>query len=130
MRQFLLATTQIALPVGAFTGYDVYRAKATDTADATTTSLGDLSAFRSIITDAQAIAATGDLAAARTRVKGFEITWDAKEKASKPMDPGRWGQVDEAVLSALCAAKPDPVHVTETLVALQARLSSSAAVTQ
>jgi hypothetical protein len=132
MRQLLLATALIALPVAAFTGYNVYAAKAAVTANAPSASLGDLSSFRSIITDVQAIAATGDLAAAKTRIKDFEIAWDANEKGLKPMDPAHWGMIDEAAdaaLTALRSGKPDPALVTETLVAMQASLQDAAQVT-
>ncbi len=133
MRQLLLATALIALPVAAFTGYNVYAAKAAVTANAPSASLGDLSSFRTIITDVQAIAANGDLVAAKTRIKDFEIAWDDNETGLKPMDPAHWGMIDEAAdgaFTALRSGKPDPALVTEALVALQASLQDAAQVTQ
>lgn len=133
MRQLLLATALIALPVAAFTGYNVYAAKAAVTANAPSASLGDLSSFRTIITDVQAIAAKGDLVAAKTRIKDFEIAWDDNETGLKPMDPAHWGMIDEAAdgaFTALRSGKPDPVLVTEALVALQASLQDAAQVMQ
>ena len=133
MRQLLLATALIALPVAAFTGYNVYAAKGAVTANAPSATLGDLSSFRSIITDVQAISATGDLAAAKTRIKDFEIAWDDNETGLKPMDPAHWGMIDEAAdgaFTALRSGKPDPALVTEALVALQASLQDAAQVTQ
>ena len=71
MKQLLLATALIAVPVVGFTGFQVYEARAMTNAPAA--SLGDLTSFASIITDVQGIAAKGDLAAAKTRIKDFEI---------------------------------------------------------
>ena len=133
MRQLLLATALIALPVAAFTGYNVYAAKTAVTANASSASLGVLSTFRTIITDVQAIAAMGDLVAAKTRIKDFEIAWDENETGLKPMDPAHWGMIDDAAdgaFTALRSSKPDPARVTETLVALQASLQDAAQVTQ
>ena len=132
MRQLLLATALIALPVAAFTGYNVYAARAAVTANAPSASLGDLSSFRTIITDVQAIAAKGDLVAAKTRIKDFEIAWDDNETGLKPMDPAHWGLIDEAADGALTALRtntPDPAHVTETLVSLQAALQDAGSAT-
>ena len=132
MRQLLLATALIALPVSAFTGYNVYSVKAAITANAPAASLGDLSSFRTIITDVQSIAARGDLAAAKARIKDFEITWDESEKGLKPMDPAHWALIDEAAdgaLTALRSGTPDPVQVTETLVALQVAVQDQGSVT-
>jgi hypothetical protein len=133
MKQLLLATALIALPVAAFTGYNVYAARAAVTANAPAASLGDLSSFSAIITDVQSLAASGDLAAAKARIKDFEIAWDDNETGLKPMNPAHWGLIDEAAdatLSALRTGTPDPANVTETLVALQATLQSATPVTQ
>ena len=133
MRQLLLATALITLPVAAFTGYNVYAAKTAVTANASSASLGDLSTFRTIITDVQAIAAMGDLVAAKTRITDFEIAWDENETGLKPMDPAHWGMIDDAAdgaFTALRSSKPDPARVTETLVGLQASLQDAAQVTQ
>ena len=133
MRQLLLATALIALPVAAFTGYNLFAAGAAVTANAPAASLGDLSSFRTIISDVQTIAASGDLGAATTRIKDFELAWDANEKGLKPMDPAHWGLIDEAAdgaFTALRSGKPDPALITEALVALQASLQNAAQVTQ
>lgn len=133
MKQFLLATALIAVPVVAFSGFQIYEARAAATAGTATQSLGDLSSFASIITDVEANAAKGDLAGAKTRIKDFEIAWDQAEAGLKPMDPTHWGLIDEAAdgaLTALRAKSPDPAAVTETLVALQATLVDQKAVTQ
>jgi hypothetical protein len=133
MKQFLLAMALIALPVAAFTSYQVYMGRTTVATEASAASLGDLSAFSAIVTDVQSIAAKGDLTAAKARMKDFEIMWDENETGLKPMDPARWGQIDEAAdaaLSALRTGTPDPATVSETLVALQAGLQDTASVTK
>lgn len=125
MKQLLLAAALIAVPVAGFTGFQVYEARANVTANAPVASLGDLTSFASIITDVQGIAAKGDLAAAKTRIKDFEIAWDGAEAGLKPMDPTHWGMIDEAAdgaFTAIRAKTPDPAAVSETLAALQATL--------
>jgi hypothetical protein len=126
MKQLLLATALIALPVAAFTGFNVLAAK-TNVSAITTTGLGDMSIFTSIITDVQASAAKGDFAAAKTRIKDFEIAWDENEIGLRPMDPDHWDLIDgaaDAALTAARSAKPDPGTITETLAALQASLET------
>lgn len=133
MKQFLLATVLIAVPVAAFTGFQVYQSRANAAAGVTASGLGDLSAFNSIVTDVQKIAGTGDLPGAKSRIKDFEIAWDDAEAGLRPMDPARWSTIDEAAdaaLSALRAKAPDPAAVKETLAALQAALIDGKAVTQ
>jgi hypothetical protein len=133
VKQLLLATALIALPVAAFTGYSVFVTKAATESTAQSAGLGDLSAFRAIITDVQASAAKGDLAAAKTRIKDFEIAWDDNETGLKPQDPAHWRQIDDAAdaaLSALRATTPDQSGVIATLAALQATLQSPAQVVQ
>lgn len=128
MKQFLLATVLIAVPVTAFTGFQLYQSQASAAAD-----LGDLSMFSSIVTNVQKIAGTGDLPGAKTRIKDFEIAWDQAEAGLRPMDPARWGTIDEAAdaaLSALRAKTPDPAAVNETLAALMAALTDEKAVTK
>ena len=127
MKQLLLAAALIAVPVVGFTGFQVYEARAMTNAPAA--SLGDLNAFACIITDVQGIAAKDDLAAAKDRIKGFEIAWDGAEAGLKPMDPTHWGIIDEAAdgaFTAIRAKTPDPTAVSETLAALQATLVEQA----
>lgn len=131
MKQLLLATTLIALPVALFTGFNLYQARASVSADAHAAGMGDLSAFRGIITDVQAIANKGDLDAAKTRIKDFEIAWDQAEPGLKPLDPTHWRLIDEAAdaaFGALRAKAPDPAAAGQTLAALQAALENPAAV--
>ena len=133
MKQFLLAAALIAVPVTAFTGFQFYQSRANAAAGVTASGLGDLSAFNSIVTDVQTIAGTGDLSAAKARIKDFEIAWDQAEAGLRPLDPARWGAIDEAAdaaLSALRAKAPDPAVVNETLAALLAALTNEKAVTK
>ncbi|MEO5615900.1 MAG: hypothetical protein ABIR04_13390 [Cypionkella sp.] len=133
MRQLLLATALIALPVAAFTGYNVYSARAAVTANVPAASLGDLSAFRAIITDVQFITAKGDFAVAKARIKDFEIAWDDNETGLKPMDPAHWGLIDEAAdgaFTAVRAGSPDSASISEVLITLQAALEDQSPVTK
>ncbi len=133
MKQLLLATTLIALPVAAFTAFNIYAARAAVSMNVPAASLGDLAKFTTIIADVQAIAAKGDLEAAKTRIKDFEIAWDENEKGLKPMDTGHWGLIDEAAdgaFTALRSGTPDPAAISETLIALQAALENPVAVTK
>jgi len=125
MRQFLLATALIAVPVAGFTAFQVYAARTSAAAAVPAASLGDLSSFVSIIADVQGIAAKGDLAGAKTRIKDFEIAWDQAQPGLKSMDPAHWSMIDgaaDAAFTAIRAQTPDPAAVSETLVALRATL--------
>jgi hypothetical protein len=128
MKQVLLATALIALPVAAFTGFNLYAAKASVGASAVV-GLGDMSTFATIITDVQAAATKGDVATAKSRIKDFEIVWDDNSKGLRPLDPAHWDLIDgaaDAALTAVRASTPSPARITETLAALQASLETSA----
>ena len=132
MKQLLLATALIALPVGAFTAFNLYTASQSTAATATSAGLGDLSALAAIVTDVQTIAATGDLAAAQVRITDFETAWDDQAAALRALDGTAWGTIDDAAdgaLKALRAGKPDTAAVDATLVALQTTLTSPTAAT-
>ena len=134
MKQLLLATALIVVPVGAFTAFNLYAAAPSVAAAAATpaTGLGDMSAFSSIVVDVQTIAATGDLAAAKVRIKDFETAWDDQASALRALDGNAWGTIDDAAdaaLNALRAGTPDAAAVNTTLAALQATLASPVAAT-
>lgn len=131
LKQVLLATALVALPVTAFTGYNLLSAKAATKVHSSEAHLGDLSALSTIISDVQAIVAKGDLAAAKARIKDFEVAWDQAEPSLKPLDPVRWGDIDsaaDAAFSSIRAKSPDPAAVIKTLAALQASLGQQASV--
>lgn len=129
MKQLLLATALILLPVGAFTAFNHYASGPSAAAATATaaTGLGDMSAFSGIVTNVQTIAATGDLAAAKTRIKDFETAWDDQAATLRALDGNAWGAIDDAsdaALDALRAGTPDAAAVNTTLAALQATLTS------
>jgi hypothetical protein len=129
MKQFLLAVILVAIPVAIFAGLrgDLPAAPGAAT---TVASLGDLSAMEAIVTDVQALAAKGDLPAAKTRIADLETAWDDAEPTLHPISPEAWGMVDgaaDAALTALRTAAPDAAQVAATLTALNAALADPTA---
>ncbi len=127
MKQILLAATLIALPVGVFTAYTLVASQTTASATTVAAGLGDLSAMRTIVTDTQTIAAKGDFAGAKARIKDFELTWDDNEKGLKPLDGVQWHLIDDAADTAFTeirASKPDQAAVNSALAALSASLGA------
>ena len=126
MKQVILAIALIALPVGIFAGGYRHMAQA---AASPAPGLGDLSALSAIVTDTQATAGTGNLAAAERRITDFETAWDDDAAKLRPLDPGQWGAIDDAAdaaIGALGAGSPEAGKVTTTLVALGAVLADPA----
>ena len=125
MKQFLLALLLIAAPVAAFTGFEMKFAT-TPAVAAGTTSLGDLTSLKTIVTDVQAIADKGNLAAAEMRVRDFENAWDVASKTMKALNKDDWGNVDDAADAAmkdLRESAPDAAKVKVSLAALMASLN-------
>lgn len=89
MKQILLATVLILVPVAAFTAAELWFAPAPAAAAG---SLGDLSAYQVIVTDTQRIIAAGDLAAAKARIADLETLWDDAEGDLRPADPAAWAR--------------------------------------
>lgn len=126
MRQFLLASALIALPVAGFAAFELLLPDtAPAMAAASAGSLGDLSAYETIVADTQSLAKGGDLTAAERRVTDFETEWDGAEATLRPKAPEAWGTIDAAAdeaFAALRAGKPDPAAVEEALGALSLAL--------
>ena len=125
MRNLLLSVVLIAVPVAGFAAVELWLLPAPATQSASA-GLGDLAPFAAIVTDTQTIAATGDLAAAQSRITDLETAWDEAASTLRAADTNAWGVVDTAIDDALSALRngiPSPVEVTDTLAALQETLA-------
>ena len=123
MKQILLAIVLIAVPVALFGGYEFYTV---DTAQAATTGLGDLSAFKTIVADVQALVDKGDMAGAQKRITDYETAWDQAETAIRPLNQAQWGNIDMAndgAFSAIRKSKPDAAAVKAALAVVMATLN-------
>lgn len=91
-------------------------------------SLGDLSGFRKIVLDTQALVDQGDLLAAKARIKDLETSWDEAEPSLKPRAASDWHTVDKAIdaaLSALRASTPEAARCRRTLVELLNKMDAA-----
>jgi hypothetical protein len=123
MKQILLALALIAAPVALFSGYEFYL---TSTVQAASTGLGDLSSFKTIIADVQALVDRGDMPGAAKRITDFESAWDQAETAIRPLDPTAWSNIDgaaDAALSSVRRSKPDAAAAKSALADLMTVLT-------
>ena len=122
MKQLLLTIALIFIPVGVFAGFHLYLSPV----KVSSGNLGDLTSLKTIVADVQTIAASGDLVAAETRITDFEIAWDDRASAMRPLNIDAWRNIDEAADSALGAlrdGKPNIGQVASTLTALMSELN-------
>lgn len=97
-----------------------------NTAVAAESGLGDLSNFKTIVADVQALAEKGDIPAAAKRITDYETAWDQAETAIRPLNQAQWGNIDsanDAAFSAIRKSKPDAAAVKDALATLMATLN-------
>jgi hypothetical protein len=121
MKQVLLAIVLVLVPVAAFAGFHVLTTPNVSNARG----LGDLTAFKTIVTDVQVQVDKGDMVAAAARMTDYESAWDQGQTSIRPLNPTYWGNVDAAsdgAIKALREPHPSPEKVRKTLSGLTASL--------
>ena len=128
-RNLILSAVLIAVPAGGFALAEMYVSPPGQSAAAAPASpgLGDLGPYKTIVSDTQTIAATGDFAAAERRITDLEVLWDKNAQRLRQADRAAWNAVDAAAddsFSALRAASPDKASVDAALDNLLGTLDS------
>ncbi len=88
------------------------------------TALCDLSGFRAIAVDTLKLAQTGDLEAARKRIRDLEESWEQAAPKMKPLAPAKWEAVDAAIDPARRELRFWRARRTDSVEALQALIST------
>lgn len=89
----------------------------------TVSKLGDLTAFHSIAKDVATLVNSGNLPAAKTRIKDLEVVWDSAEAGLKPRAADDWHILDKSIdqaLTALRADAPNPIGCKKAMTDLLA----------
>ncbi|MEI6834698.1 MAG: protein translocase subunit SecF [bacterium] len=89
--------------------------------------LGDLSPYAAIASDALKIVESGDLKAAKARIKDLETAWDQAEEKLYDMSPESWTSIDKSIdrsLAELRSGSPDAVSSSTALNSLLAKINS------
>ena len=106
-----VAVVAAMLVVVAGSGYHWYQMKLRAEAAATsspTSPLGDLSSFRQIAEDTLTRVRSGDLPAAKSRIRDLETAWDKAEAWLKPMNSDHWTSLDSSIDKVLKLLRATP----------------------